>query len=99
MSTGTDAHDKTPSHVVEGGLVALLDPHAVEEGRAAAIERTRIGAPDGESETAGLVTRDVVTARLAVLEDARGTALDELAVIQGKIIGLREVLAADSASA
>jgi hypothetical protein len=98
MSETNDARTPTPGEVVEGGRVAILDPQAVEEGRRSAHARSHIGAltelaeEDGASEP---VTRQMVTARLRVLEDARTKMLDELAVLQGKVVGLREILAAD----
>lgn len=98
MSAATSDPAPTPGEILEGGQVAILDPHAVEEGRRAAHARSHIGAltelaeEDGASEP---VTRRVVAVRLGVLEEARTKMLDDLAVLQGKIIGLREILAAE----
>jgi len=87
--------------VLEGRRVALLDSQAIEEGRQAALARSHIGATtqlaekDGASEP---VTPEIVAARLTVLEETRATMLDDLAVVQGKIDGLREILAASAAN-
>ncbi len=99
MSRAIGALSSTPGEVLEGRHVAILDPHAVQEGRRAALTRSHIGAltelaeEDGASEP---VTRQMVEVRLCVLEDKRIAMLDELAVVQGKIVGLQEILAAES---
>ncbi|MCW2787677.1 MAG: hypothetical protein JWP74_4194 [Marmoricola sp.] len=99
MTDDTEAVNETPGspgHVLEGGRVAVLDPHAIEEGRLAARKRSRIGTlteSPNDSETNEPVTREIVAVRLAVLEETRAQTLDELAIIQGRIIGLREILA------
>lgn len=96
MTNTSHEPSSTPGEVLEGGHVAILDPQAVKEGRRAAHSRSHIGAltelaeEDGASEP---VTRHMVEARLRVLEDKRTTMLDELAILQGKILGLREILA------
>lgn len=92
------AVSSTPGEVLEGGRVAVLDPYAVEEGRLRAHARSHLGARTELSEEEGAsdpVTRQMVAARLAVLEEARTKMLDDLAVLQGKIVGLREILTED----
>jgi len=58
-------------------------------------EPSELSEADGASEP---VTRHMVAARLSMLEDARAEMLDDLAILQGKILGLREILTSDSAA-
>lgn len=98
MTGATGSPTSTPGEVLEGGHVAILDPRAVQEGRQAAHARSYIGAltelaeEDGASEP---VTRQMVEVRLRVLEEKRTAMLDELAIVQGKIVGLQEILAGE----
>jgi len=88
--------DLGDGHLDEGNGVVTLDARAIEEGRRSAHERSHIGAlthEPGDQETNKPVTREMVAVRLAVLEETRTRVLDELAVIEGKILGLREILA------
>jgi hypothetical protein len=95
----SETRTPSPGEIVEGGRVAILDPQAVEEGRLTAHARSHIGALTQLSEGDGAsdpVTHQMVQVRLEVLEEARTRMLDDLAVLQGKIVGLREILAAES---
>lgn len=85
----------SPRDMNEDDLIAVLDSGAIEEGRQAAHDRSHIGAltnEPGEVETGKPVTPEVVAARLAVAIEARERLMDDLAVVQGKILGLREIV-------